>query len=160
VQLVSTVRHLAPLVVDEAHPDAGGLTLSGSVAGPVPDGVSLDMVLTATPTENATVTGAGSAGTQAVLRVDHRASRWSLRLENGDVVTGRHRAVVRISFRGLRLDFPVVTARMPLPPVPSGVQLQPLADRADGWRFLVDRRVPSGHFARRLLRATRSVLRN
>ena len=160
VQLVSMVRHLAPLVVDEAHPDAGGLTLSGPVAGTVPDGVSLDMVLTATPTENATLTGAGAAGTQAVLRVDHRSSRWSLRLENGDIATGRHRAVVRISFRGLRLDFPVVTARMPLPPVPSGVQLQPLADRADGWRFLVDRRVPSGHFARRLLRAARARLRN
>ncbi|PYY59535.1 hypothetical protein DEJ17_07280 [Curtobacterium sp. MCSS17_011] len=156
LRLVSAVRHLAPLVVDEARPDTGGVTLGGPVVGTVPDSVSLEMVLTAT----ATATGPGAAGAEVVLRLDHDRSRWSLRIGNEDVATGRHRVAVRIAFRGLRLDFPVVTARMPLPPVPDGVQLQPLADRADGWRFLVDHRAGSAPLARRLLRAARARLRN
>ncbi|ROP63993.1 glycosyltransferase family A protein [Curtobacterium sp. PhB115] len=156
LQLVSAVRHLAPLVVDEAHPDTDGVSLTGPLVATVPDGASLEMVLTAVGTAE----GPATAGAEVVFGLEHEAPRWSLRIANGDLATGRHRAAVRIAFRGLRLEFPVVTARMPLPPVMEGVQLQPLADRADGWRFLVDRRAGGVPLARRLLRAARARLRS
>lgn len=146
VGLVSGARHLAPLVVDRARPGVGSLTLSGPLGTEVPEGASLEL----------TVTGAG--GVETRLGLDHEGDRWWLGVEDDDVQRGRNRTTFRIAFRGRHLELPVVTARMPLPPVPADVQLQPLADRADGWRFLIDRRAPSPSVARRLLRAARAAL--
>ncbi|TCU85927.1 glycosyltransferase involved in cell wall biosynthesis [Curtobacterium sp. PhB42] len=146
VKLVSGARHLAPLVVDRADPGVGLLTLAGPLGATVPDGASLELALT------------GPDGDEILLGLDHDDARWWLRVEDDDVHAGRHHTAFRIAFRDQRLEFTVVTARMPLPPVAEDVRLQPLADRSDGWRFLIDRRAPNPSVARRLLRAARATL--
>lgn len=147
LQRVSSVRRLAPLVVDEAHPDERGLTLAGPIPDRLPPGISLTVALT------------GGEGDPTLHAVHTDAGRWTTRINEEDLGSGRHRTVLRVDVGGVSLDLPVVTARMPLPPVSGRVHLQPLADRADGWRFLVDRRAADGPIARRVFRAVRGRLR-
>ncbi|WP_144714544.1 glycosyltransferase family 2 protein [Curtobacterium pusillum] len=146
VRMVSAVRHLAPFVVDVASPDAAGLTMEGPLRSDPLDGVRLEIAMTS------------DDGTEFVSAIEHDDARWRSRVHTEDLAPGRHRVALVVSFRDLELRLPVVTARMPLPPVGDGVQLQPLADRADGWRVLVDRRA-APHLLRRFARAARSRLR-
>lgn len=127
VARVARLRRTVPLVVDRAEASVDGLTVGGPadvqqlggrarlhLSGPTDGdgGVSIEVV-------------SGDEG-------------WSADLEATDIAPGRY--AVTVSFDGVTGRFPVVTARMALPPVADAFPMQPLADRKDGWRFLVDRR--------------------
>ena len=125
VSRVSRLRRIVPLVVDRAEAAADGLTVGGPadvqqfggraslrVSGPTDDDVLIEVV-------------SGDEG-------------WRADLAAAEFAPGRY--AVTASFDGVTGRFPVVTARMALPPVADSLPMQPLADRKDGWRFLVDRR--------------------
>ncbi|PCN47251.1 hypothetical protein Csp2054_13300 [Curtobacterium sp. 'Ferrero'] len=127
VRTVSSLRHVVPLVVDRVDSDEHGLTVSGAAdLGPVGAGAVLHLA------------GAADAEYPVSIGAD---GRWRAELRAAQLPHGRHG--VTVSFDGVSGRFPVVTARMPLPPVGDGIPMQPLADRRDGWRFLVDRRAPA-----------------
>lgn len=126
VRAVSSLRHLVPLVVSSAEPTTSGLALSGTLNG-----------------------RAWNANLQLVLRSDEGSDalavpvrttpgKWVASLDATQFAAGRW--TVNVEADGVLGDFPVVTARMPLPPLDTGYPMQPLADRKNGWRFLVDRR--------------------
>ncbi|WP_058725885.1 glycosyltransferase family 2 protein [Curtobacterium luteum] len=125
VSRVSRLRRIVPLVVDRAEAAADGLTVGGPadvqqfggraslrVSGPTDEDVLIEVV-------------SGDEG-------------WRADLAAAEFAPGRY--AVTASFDGVTGRFPVVTARMALPPVADAFPMQPLADRKDGWRFLVDRR--------------------
>jgi hypothetical protein len=126
VRRVAALRRVVPLVVSNVSAEEARLTLSGAVSV---DDVDASLALgfdgpgrAAAPLQEDPASGGWSAEVPAALLPD--AGRYDVRLVVG----------------GVEGSFPVVTARMPLPPLGSGHKLQPLADRQDGWRFLVDRR--------------------
>lgn len=127
VRVVSALRHVVPLVVDRVEATATGLVVGGPT----------DLVARGL---EATLLLSDAGGGEVVAAVLADGARWRAEVATDGVVPGRHE--VSVSFAGIDGRFPVVTARMPLPPVSDAVPMQPLADRKDGWRFLVDRRAP------------------
>ncbi|WJX99741.1 glycosyltransferase family 2 protein [Curtobacterium sp. 458] len=124
VSKVSALRRIVPLVVDRAEASAEGLTVGGPAD--LQEGGRARLHLT------------GATGEDEAIDVVTGADGW-----RADVLaagTGAGRYSVTASFDGVAGRFPVVTARMALPPVAESLPMQPLADRKDGWRFLVDRR--------------------
>lgn len=126
IQFVSAARRLGPLVVDTAESDAAGLRVSGPWAQTTVPASAIALVLAGDDDEQTVPVVVGTA-------------RWSATVPADVVTVGRRRVLLRIDSPASTLDLPVVTARMPLPPIVSPAVLQPLADRRDGWRFLVDR---------------------
>ncbi|PZO57139.1 MAG: hypothetical protein DI639_15190 [Leifsonia xyli] len=127
VRAVSALRHVVPLMVDRVEVTATGLVIGGPV----------DLVARGL---RATLRLADADANEHAVAVFADGARWRAEVLAERVTSGRHR--VSVSFAGVDGRFPVVTARMPLPPVADTVPMQPLADRKDGWRFLVDRRTP------------------
>lgn len=137
----SRLRRLVPLVVASARAVPTGLEVTGRL-GAEPVG-PLALVLQS---------DTGAAERHVGIAVDGRA--WSAAIAGDDLEPGRWQVFVRAEPSvGL---FPVVTARMPLPPLDERFPVQPLADRQHGWRFLVDRRSAE----RRGLTALATRLRN
>ncbi|WP_439691241.1 glycosyltransferase family 2 protein [Curtobacterium sp. SP.BCo] len=126
VRAVSNLRHLVPLVVSGAEPSARGLELSGAV-GSSPLDANLKLVLRS-----------DEASDTIVVPLRMSSGRWVASLDATQFAAGRW--TVSVAVEGVFGDFPVVTARMPLPPLDTGFPMQPLADRRNGWRFLIDRR--------------------
>ena len=137
VPTVSALRHAVPLVIDRVDASTQGLVIGGpaDVRGLKVSGA-------------VELTGPGGASSFA-LSAD--GSRWRAELTEDAIAPGRHS--VSVSFDGVEGSFPVVTARMPLPPVGHELPMQPLADRKDGWRFLVDRRALRRRGIRGVLRS-------
>jgi hypothetical protein len=125
VSTVAALRHLVPVVVSHAESSADGLLIGGRLPG---SGLSTAMVIELS----------GATTVRVPLQRKSDGHQWSARVAAGDLGIGRHE--VHVLVPGVRGRFPVVTARMPLPPVDAAFALQPLADRKNGWRFLVDRR--------------------
>jgi len=123
VATVAGLRRVLPLVVQAATPTEGGLEVSGRL----PSEVALTLVLR-------------SGADIVTAPVCRDGDSWAASIASEELTSGRWSVTVRAA--GIAEEFPVVTARMPLPPVDDPFVLQPLADRKDGWRFLVDRRVP------------------
>lgn len=123
---VSRTRHLVPLVVAAAEGTAEGLELCGQLG--VETDVSVRLVLSS-----------GTEQREVEVALDGRG--WRASVTAGDLAPGRWAVAVRVAPAGALL--PVVTARMPLPRLDDHFPIQPLADRRDGWRFLIDRRPPS-----------------
>lgn len=124
VPKVSALRRIVPLVVDRAEASAEGLTVGGPADLQESGRARLHLT--------------GATGEDEAIDVVTGADGW-----RADVLaagTGAGRYSVTASFDGVAGRFPVVTARMALPPVAESLPMQPLADRKDGWRFLVDRR--------------------
>ncbi|WP_420361917.1 glycosyltransferase family 2 protein [Curtobacterium aetherium] len=136
------LRHVVPLVVDGAEPTAAGLVLTGPLrTGTVPPGLTLVL---------------SDGAVRVPLTTDTAAGRWRADVDGVSLPAGRHTVSVVAAVADVRL--PVVTARMPLPPLPPTAPLQPLADRRDGWRFLVDRRAaPERGLASALRRVARRL---
>lgn len=126
VRAVSSLRHLVPLVVSGAEPTTSGLELSGTL-----DGRTLNANLRL-------VLRSDEGSDSIVVPVRTTPGRWVAPLDATQFAAGRW--TVNVEAEGVVGDFPVVTARMPLPPLDTGFPMQPLADRKNGWRFLVDRR--------------------
>jgi hypothetical protein len=127
VQFVSAARRAAPLVVDTADPEGAGLHLAGPLAenAATASGISLALI--------------GEDDDEFVVPITVGRGRWDAQVRADGLQVGRRRVVLRFEVDRSRLDLPVVTARMPLPPITGPALVQPLADRRDGWRFLVDR---------------------
>lgn len=140
VLTVSRLRHVVPLVVDVARPTERGLQIGGRAKLEV----AMTFVLRSGPDV-------------VFVPVEVKTGSWSVSLDAAQLRNGRWTVTAQAA--GVSEEFPVVTARMPLPPIDDQFILQPLADRRDGWRFLVDRRVrkPRGFGAllRRALRRPR-----
>lgn len=141
VKIVSGLRRVLPLVVQSAEADSSGLIVEGASAD--------DSLI---------------AGLQLALRKEDEdvavpvsvvGGTWRARIDAATLREGRWRVVV-VS-RGTGDGFPVVTARMPLPPLAPSFPLQPLADRRNGWGFLVDRRPPQGRIAALLSRTLKRL---
>ncbi|GAA4265379.1 glycosyltransferase family 2 protein [Frondihabitans peucedani] len=147
VRRVSLVRRGLPLVVDTVDVSPASLELSG----PLPWPEALDGAVLLLRSE------AGTA--EPSLSASPTGDRWRASVAAAELpAPGRYSALVRFS-AGPSVqpqDHEVVTARMPLPPIPDGSLLQPLSDRARGWVFLVDHRAPA---ARGLLGKVASRLR-
>ena len=144
VREVSALRHVVPLVVDRVDAVEDGLV----VAGPADLGArALDAVVHLT----------GPASWSTPVLSDGATGGWSAVLTAESLPAGRYS--VTVAFRGVDGGFPLVTARMPLPPVAAGAPMQPLADRRDGWHFLVDRREATRRGIAGLLTKIRSVRR-
>ena len=126
VQLVSSLRHILPLVVSRVPVTARGLTVAG------------DASLSALGSR-LTLVFDGPARAELRLEEDGTAAGWSAAVP-ADLLPKVGRYGVRALVEGVEGTFPVVTARMPLPPLDDRYPLQPLADRKDGCRFIVDRR--------------------
>lgn len=126
VRLVSELRRYVPLVVDTVVPDRGALALEGPADRP-------DLLGGA-----ALVLRSAERTVSAPLRTD--GARWSATVTSAQLDEGRWSVSVRVRLGSRSVQVPVVTARMPLPPLGADHLLQPLSDRRDGWRFLVDRR--------------------
>ncbi|MFS0730178.1 glycosyltransferase [Curtobacterium sp. 1P10AnD] len=146
LRVVSAVRHVAPLVIDDAKPTTNVMSVAGPLPSALPSLPRCSLVLT------------DSTGHQSTFGVAVEGNRWHSALDARAIRAGRHRVTLRVMLDHISIDLPVVTARMPLPPVEHGTQLQPLADRYDGWRFLVDRLVPASRPVRVVQRA-RALLR-
>lgn len=143
VPMISAFRRVLPLVVDHVEASARGLVVGGSA-----DLFGLEAL--------ATVQLTGPSGASSTpLQED--AGGWRAELTDEGLTPGRYS--VSVSFDGVTGSFPVVTARMPLPPVDGDFPMQPLADRKDGWRFLVDLRTPRRRGVAGLLRAVRRRVR-
>ncbi|MFJ7286831.1 glycosyltransferase family 2 protein [Curtobacterium sp. NPDC098951] len=125
VSRVSTLRRVVPLVVAKADASTDGLTVGGPA--------DLQQV-----GGRASLHLSGPTNEDVPIEVDSDAEGWCADLSAADVGPGRY--AVTASFDGVTGRFPVVTARMALPPIAGSLPMQPLADRKDGWRFLVDRR--------------------
>ena len=140
--VASRLRHVVPLVVDRAEPTGTGLGLGGPLRGQAaPPGLTL-------------VVSGGEL--RLPVTIDDDGRRWQADLGADGLAVGRHTVEVVSEPSGVRL--PVVTARMPLPPLPAADPLQPLADRRDGWRFLVERRAaPQRGLGSVLRRVTRRL---
>ena len=121
VAKVSGLRHVVPFVVGTATPSRSGLEVGGRVRRDVP----LTLVLRS-----------GAETVSVPIRSD--TGRWAASVDADQLADGRW--AVTVCVPGVGEEFPVVTARMPLPPVGDAFLLQPLADRKDGWRFLIDKR--------------------
>jgi hypothetical protein len=127
VRLVSSLRHVLPLVVSGVPATERGISVSGDASlGPVGGRFSLLFQ--------------GPVHAETRMREDREAGGWTAEVP-ADLLPEAGRYGVRVAVEGVAGSFPVVTARMPLPPLDDRHPLQPLADRRDGWRFLVDRRV-------------------
>ena len=126
VALVSRLRHIVPLVVDQADGSASGITIGGPLAGGLP--VSLTLVLRL-------------GGSTVPVDTESADGRWTARVSGDELEPGRWTVEARLG--DVSQAFPVVTARMPLPPLDARFPVQPLADRRDSWRFLLDRRPPA-----------------
>lgn len=140
VQEVSGLRRCVPLVVGTARADTGGLSISGPRDQAVGEGPSSLTLRCGRATVSVPVSLTGTTWNARVDAETMDAGRWA----------------VTATWPGIAVEFPVVSARMPLPPLDERFPLQPLADRRAGWRFLVDRRRPSGGaLARVFSRVTR-----
>ncbi len=139
VKTVSGLRRVLPLVVHTAQADKRGLSIAGSSAD---DTLVQELRLA--------LRGTGDVVVVPVNVVD---GAWSARVDAEALHDGRWRVLALL--QGTEDEFPVVTARMALPPVRPSFPLQPLADRRDGWRFLLDRRRPRGRITAILSRALR-----
>lgn len=137
VKNVSGLRRVVPLTVHTARADERGLTVAGTS---VDDALTQGLGLTLRGT-----------GPDVVVPVSVVDGTWSAQLDAASLRVGRWRVFAVL--RSTDDHFPVVTARMPLPPIDPSFPMQPLADRRDGWRFLVDRRRPRGAVAGILSRA-------
>jgi len=127
VVTVSSLRQIVPFVVDRAAVTAGGMVIEGP-ADLRFYGFIAAMELIGPRVQRVEIRSGDSGG------------RWRADIAAESLAPGRYNAAV--VFAGVTERFPVVTARMQLPPVGEGFQIQPLADRKDGWRFLIDRLVP------------------
>ncbi|PZE61124.1 hypothetical protein DEJ24_05365 [Curtobacterium sp. MCPF17_001] len=138
----SRLRHVVPLVVDQAEPTGSGLRLGGPMpAGAAPPALTLVI---------------SDGEVRLPVTVEDGGRRWLVDLSADGLTVGRHTVEVVSDMSEVRL--PVVTARMALPPLPAADPLQPLADRRDGWRFLVDRRAaPQRGLASALRRVARRM---
>lgn len=143
VPMVSALRRVLPLVVDHVETSARGLVIGGRA--------QLSRLNALGTVQLAGPSGASKALLQEVL------GGWRAELTDEGLTPGRYS--VSVSFDGVTGSFPVVTARMPLPPVDDGHPMQPLADRKDGWRFLVDLRTPRRRGVAGLLRAVGRTIR-
>jgi len=126
IPVVSALRRVVPLVVDEVVTTDSGLVVAGP-ADLLGRGLDASVRLSGPVSWSTPVLHGGASG------------GWRAEIAADPLPAGRY--TVTVVFGGADGAFPVVTARMPLPPVAAGSPLQPLADRRDGWRFLVDRRV-------------------
>ncbi|PYY35804.1 hypothetical protein DEI89_05890 [Curtobacterium sp. MCBD17_030] len=126
VAAVSGLRHFVPLTVRYATPTETGLEVGGDLPADraVPQ---FSLVLQAGPEELS-------------VPVMTTSGSWRATIEAGRLGSGRW--TVGVGAAGIEVEFPVVTGRMPLPPIGEAFPIQPLADRKNGWRFLVDRRIP------------------
>lgn len=128
VRAISALRRMVPLMVSEVRASEHGV----SVFGPAPLAVL---------GRRSTLVFSGPDSVEVEMRGAGSVPGWTAVASATLIATpGRYR--VRITVEGISGDFPVITARMPLPPVGPTAPIQPLADRADGWSFLVDRRAP------------------
>lgn len=143
VQLVSALRSHAPIVVDQTDPTVDSVLISGP-ALPPPLAQSMRLVL--------------SAGVSSVaVTVTCSGARWSATIPAGALSPARWVVAAAFRLSAVEVTVPVVTARMPLPPLDDRYRLQPLSDRRNGWRFLVDSRPRRGVLSR--ARATVGRLR-
>jgi len=143
VMSVSGLRHLVPLVVGAAVPKLDGLEISGA--------------LPASSVRPAMALRLQNGATTLVVRVESGPGSWTAFLDGSSMGAGRW--TMTVGADDVDGQFPVVSARMALPPIGDAFPIQPLADRADGWRFLVDRRHPRrtglGALVERVRRRTR-----
>ncbi|MFJ4297481.1 glycosyltransferase family 2 protein [Curtobacterium sp. NPDC089689] len=134
VRLLSELRHHAPVVVDRVTTMPRDLELSGPARAPhLLDGATLSL---------------RSDGSTVSSVVVVAGNRWSAQISGDDLGAGRWSVSIGLHVGTVEVRIPLVTARMPLPPVPADHLLQPLSDRKDGWRFLLDRRNPPGLLGR------------
>lgn len=143
VLAASKLRRLVPLVIARADPTREGLELSGALTE-WSGRAALSLVLR-------------SERDEIAVPVRTASGQWSASLDAAQLGAGRWTTSLKVE--GVIYDFPVVTARMPLPPVDAAFPIQPLADRNDGWRFLVDRRESRRQGLRGLATRFRSRLR-
>ncbi|WFR65948.1 hypothetical protein P9139_12565 [Curtobacterium flaccumfaciens] len=122
---IAALRRVVPLMVDRVDASADGLAIGGPA-----DLRGLD----------ATIELTGPGIENAFVSAHDGARGWRCALVAESLAPGRYAAAV--VFAGVVGRFPIVTARMPLPPLDEEFPMQPLADRKHGWRFLVDRRSP------------------
>lgn len=128
VRRVSALRHVVPLVVSEVSATESGLAVSGKASLGVV-GLHPTLVLD------------GPTHAETPVRTVSTSDGWSAEI-SASILPERGRHGTTVTFQGVEGSFPVVTARMPLPPLEDRFPLQPLADRRNGWRFLIDRRLP------------------
>lgn len=144
VRTASALRHLVPLVIDHVDVSDAGIVVGGPAdLSAFEGGVALQL--------------AGPSRQEVSTTPAPATGGWRSSVRAEDYAVGRYS--VSVSFDGVDGSFPVVTARMPLPPVGPGMPMQPLADRKDGWRFLVDRRPTREGGVRGLLRRAAGRLR-
>lgn len=124
---VAELRNIVPLVVRSASPTEGGLEISGAMTTSRTS-LKLSLVLQ-------------SDSDVVVVPIRTTPNSWRASLSAATLRAGRWTVAVRAT--NIAEVFPVVTARMALPPVGQQFLIQPLADRKNGWRFLVDRRTPA-----------------
>lgn len=130
VRRVSLVRRATPLVVEGVEVQPDRLLLAGPA--PWPEAL-LGAVLVLR----------SDAGDDIPLALALEEGRWSAEVRAQELPTsGRYRVLARFTAGDSvgAQEHAVVTARMPLPPVPEGSALQPLSDRKNGWVFLLDYR--------------------
>ncbi|WIE80443.1 glycosyltransferase family 2 protein [Curtobacterium sp. MCSS17_016] len=124
---VSSLAHSLPFVVSRADGSPIGLSIEGDFNGQPKDlPVRLEL--------------SQPGGGQVRLRSVRTGAHLEAELHAADLEGGRYS--VDLVLDGVSERFPTVTARMPLPPLGDEHPIQPLADRTDGWRFLIDRRGP------------------
>lgn len=135
VRRISALRRYAPIVIDEVRPTTRDLT----VLGPSP---------TLEQAPSAVVVLRGPESSVEVVPLESNDGRWRAQVDASVLRAGRWTATARFRISTVEVEVPLVTARMPIPPLDGTHLLQPLSDRRDGWRFLVDRR-PEPSLARR-----------
>jgi voltage-gated potassium channel Kch len=109
-------------------------------ATPIEDGLDIVGAMPAAHTSPELSLVLKSGSDVVVVPVRRTSTTWSASLSAATLRAGRWTVSVRAA--DIAEMFPVVTARMALPPVAQRFLIQPLADRKNGWRFLVDRRTP------------------
>ncbi|WIB78906.1 glycosyltransferase family 2 protein [Curtobacterium sp. MCPF17_002] len=134
VHLVSELRAHAPVVVDDVVPDVDSLVVHGPALG---ESLAGSMRLTLND-------GSSSSTTVATTS----SGRWSGSITAEGLDPGRWSVSATFRLSTVDVTVPVVTARMPLPPLRDEFLLQPLSDRRNGWRFLIDRRARRGALER------------
>ncbi len=136
VRLISLLRHHAPVVVDQVTPSVDALRVEGPAPSPSLSS-SMRLVL--------------RSGDQVrTVDLDGAGPRWLGRIpaDGGPDAAGRWTVTAGFRLSTIDVEVPVVTARMPLPPLDARHVLQPLSNRRDGWRFLVDHRAPRSVLSR------------
>lgn len=141
VAAVSGLRHVVPLIVSGAASTPQGLELTGCF--PADDAGKLRLVLR-------------SENEVRDVEVIMQERRWRASVDATLLMPGRWTVAVRAEVSDEL--FPVITARMPLPPVDERFPLQPLADRRNGWRFLIEHRAPERRGVARLASRVRNRL--